>query len=103
MFWEILGETIMTTETKFDRKWLMAAYKALGKNFMTPRVLAKRVLVGKKTIVELSSGRGLFGGTTYGVSVLRFTEDGKRAILEADPSRSFDSLESAKRHYQNCL
>ncbi len=82
-----------------NRTQLMAAYKKMGKNFMTPRVIAKRVLVSKRTIVELSSGRGFTDEPIFGVSVLLFSENGEREFPAPDESQMFHSLEKAQAHY----
>ena len=85
------------------RKELMAAYKNAGKNFMTPRVLAKRVLVRKRTVVELSEGTDFARQPIYGVSVLTFAEDGTRTFADPDPSKMFRDMDEARRYFNDCV
>ena len=66
---------------------------------MTPRVLAKRVLVSQRTIIELSEGTGFNREPIYGVSVLAFDADGKRVFTTSDKSAMFYDLAKAKEYY----
>lgn len=47
----------MTATEHMNRSQLLAAYKKAGKNFMTPRKLAKRVLTRINTVVNAGGWR----------------------------------------------
>jgi hypothetical protein len=82
----------------------LTAYKAMGLNFMTPKVLAKRVLASKRIVVELAQGSGMTGNTIYGVSILEFDENGNRVLSEnAKRSQCFHSQAEAYEFYNTCI
>jgi hypothetical protein len=75
-----------------------AAFAGLGKNFMTPDVIAYRwaTIDGKRWAVELSEGTGFDHQPIYGVS-FRDPENPDEADLEL--SRMFHSREEAEGWY----
>lgn len=85
------------------KKELLAAYKRCAKNFMTPTVLAKRVLPSVNTVVELSEGTGFRNDPIYSVTVLVFDNEGQRKMPVPDVSQMFRDLETARDHYLHCL
>lgn len=86
------------------RQELLTLYRKQSKNFMTPNVMAKRILPARFTVIELSEGKGLNHQAIYGVSVLCFKPDGERDY-ETERSNPhlgmYSTKEEAFTHYQD--
>ena len=69
-----------------------------SRNFITPKVLGYGK-INKNMAYELSSGSGIYGGTIYGVSVVKLIKGGKTQRMH-DLSSSFKSKYKAKEYIE---
>lgn len=92
------------TSNLISRQQILSWYRAsAGKNFMTPRVLKKRVDCKHTAVVELSSGTGMRGDSIWGVSCLFYDTEGNRIFPKKDMSKLFHNFKAAEEYFKTAL
>lgn len=77
------------------REIFRKVYPNGGKNFMTPNILSVGK-INKMVAYELSSGRGIFTDTIYGVTVVGVNPKNNKPMKFHNLSKAFDTRKKAE-------